>query len=469
MLKLDVPQIPDRTRPAAPVPLSRPHNLLGAWKAVRDNPLSVFTLDAYKVPVFFLGRVLGGIAFINDPEAISRVLVTNAGNYKKSSQQQRRVQPALGQGLLTAEGETWRSSRRIAAPLFSPKSVAGLFDDMRDAVLAMNDRWQPALRENATLDLAREFQRLTYEIVSKTVFSGALDAARVHVHENMALYFETLGRIDVGSFFNLPTWFPSRGRLQAREALIAFRKIIGGTVDGRIAARADGTDTTGDLLDRLIDAKDPNTGAAMPKDHVFDNVLTFLAAGHETTANALSWASYLLALFPWAGKRLADEFASVLGGEPATFNDIDRLPFARSVIEETLRLYPPAPFLGREAISEDELCGKRIKAGSQVIISPWIVQRHQALWHEPELFAPDRFSPERRERIERGAFIPFGLGPRICIGQTFAMQEILTVLSVIVPRYRFELPAGAGVLPESRITLQPRGGMKLRVVRRNAD
>jgi cytochrome P450 len=156
----------------------------------------------------------------------------------------------------------------------------------------------------------------------------------------------------------------------------------------------------------------------------------------------------------------------VLDNKPASLNDYERLPFARSFIDETLRLYPPAPFLGREAIEDDELCGKRIKAGMQVIISPWIVHRHHATWHEPELFAPDRFSPERRERIERGAFIPFGLGPRVCIGQTFATQEILTVLSILVPLYRFELVNPAEVEARTRITLQPRNGIRVRMVRR---
>ena len=466
MLKLDVPLIPDNTRPAAPVPLPRPLGLLGAWRAVRDNPLTVFTADAYKVPIFFLGRVFRGIAFVNDPEAIERVLVVNAANYKKSSQQQRRVKPALGEGLLTAEGDVWRSGRRIAAPLFSPKSVAGLFDDMRDATLAMVERWQPQVGNDAPLDLAREYQRLTYEIVSQTVFSGALDSVRAHVHENMALYFETLGRVDLASFFNLPEWLPSRGRFHARQALAGFRQIVDSAVAERNAARAAGAPSTGDLLDRLTEGRDPQTGATMPTEIVANNVLTFLAAGHETTANALAWAGYLLATFPWADERLAAEFATVLDNAPASLNDYERLPFARAFIEETLRLYPPAPFLGREAIGEDELCGKRIKAGGQVIIAPWIVHRHRAHWHEPELFAPDRFSPERRERIERGAFIPFGLGPRVCIGQTFAMQEILTVLSILVPLYRFELVDAASVEAHSRITLQPRGGVKVRVTRR---
>jgi cytochrome P450 len=466
MLKLDVPLIPDKTRPAAPVPLPRPLSLFGAWRAVRDNPLSVFTADAYKVPIFFLGRVFRGIAFVNDPEAIERVLVVNAGNYKKSSQQQRRIKPALGEGLLTAEGETWRSSRRIAAPLFSPKSVTGLFDDMRDVTLAMVERWQPSVGGSASLDLASEFQRLTYEIVSQTVFSGTLDHMRVHVHENMARYFDTLGRVDLASFFNLPEWLPSRGRFDARDALKGFREIIDGAVAARNVARAAGDSPTGDLLDRLTDARDPHTGKAMPTEIVANNVLTFLAAGHETTANALAWAGYLLATFPWADERLAGEFATVLDNQPASLNDYERLSFARAFIDETLRLYPPAPFLGREAIADDELCDKRIKAGSQVIISPWIVHRHRALWHEPELFAPDRFSPERRERIERGAFIPFGLGPRVCIGQTFAMQEILTVLSILVPLYRFELTDPTAIEARTRITLQPRNGIKVRLVKR---
>ncbi|HVZ51241.1 MAG TPA: cytochrome P450, partial [Pseudolabrys sp.] len=188
--------------------------------------------------------------------------------------------------------------------------------------------------------------------------------------------------------------------------------------------------------------------------------------GHETTGNALTWIAYLLTLFPEAEAELLAEMESELGGKPAPAGSLERLPFTRAAIEETMRLYPPAPFMGRQAIEADELAGEKVAAGTEILIAPWVLHRHRLLWQEPELFRPERFSPERRGQIARGAYIPFGLGPRICIGMGFAMQEILTVLSVVLPRFRFALAKGAEVVPRSRITLAPRDGMRMVVTPR---
>lgn len=451
--------VPDCRRPAAPVPPPRRLSLPRAFRAARDNPLTLFAQPAYELPLIRVRHMV----LVSEPAAIERVLIENAGNYIKSRLQQRRIQPALGDGLLTAEGELWRAERRTAAPLFSPRAIAELQGDMAKAAEETAARWQREQPEGGVLDLAQEFQRLTYEIVSKSVFSGALDADRAQVHAMMARYFDTIGRVDLASFFDLPMWLPTLAKLNAGPALATMRKVIARVVGERVERPAR-RGSEADLLDRLIAARDPQTGRALMPSVVADNVLTFLAAGHETTANALSWASYLIAAFPWAEDRLLAEFAAASGSRLASAADLERLPFARAFVEETLRLYPPAAFMSRQAVGEDRLCGEKIAPGTQVLISPWIVHRHRALWPEPDLFSPERFLPEQRQAIPRGAYLPFGLGPRICIGMGFAMQEILTVLSVLVPRFRFAL-AGEPE-PHSRITLSPRGGLRMRVVRR---
>jgi cytochrome P450 len=328
----------------------------------------------------------------------------------------------------------------------------------------MSLRWQDGCAAGP-LDLAGQYQRLTYEIVSRTVFSGALDAQRTMVHAEMARYFDSIGRVDLATLLNLPAWIPTWTRLRAAGDIKSFRGILYNVVADRLAARAKGA-SFADLLDRLSFARDPQTGQAMPEAIVTDNVLTFLAAGHETTGNALTWISYLLAIFPDAEQEMLAELTRELGGRAATAGSLERLPFTRAVIEESMRLYPPAPFLGRQAIAADELAGEAVRAGTEILISPWVVHRHRLLWDVPELFRPDRFSPQRRGAIARGAFIPFGLGPRICIGMGFALQEILTVLSIVVPRYRFALPPGVEVVPRSRITLAPRDGMPMVVTPR---
>jgi cytochrome P450 len=451
-----------RPRPAAPQPRAARPGLVATIRALRANPITAFPEQAYQAPILEIGR-LRRLVLVNDPDEIEHVLVGNAANYRKSLQQQRRLRPALGDGLLTAEGAEWHGARRIAAPLFNPGAVALLAEDMLEAAAVMRDRWLDRFQPERPIDLAAEFQRLTYEIVSRTVFSGALDQDRARVHANMAIYFDTFGRIDLASMFNLPAWVPTRTALRARPALAIFRSIVDRIVAQRLA---DPAREATDLLDRLMRSPVPPTGKVMTPVAVADNVLTFLAAGHETTGNALAWVLYLLALFPDSEARVTDELLSVLGDRPSSVDGLDKLVFTRAVVNEALRLYPPAPFMGREALGSDDLAGRRIAKGTQVVISPWIVHRHRRLWDDPDDFRPERFMPPNDREIPRGAFIPFGLGPRICIGRGFAIQEILVVLATILPAFRFRLLEPRSVEPQARITLRPAGGMPMIVTER---
>jgi cytochrome P450 len=449
-------------RPAAPRPHTERMGLFATIRALRTNPITAFPEEAYQVPILEVGR-LRKLVLVNDPDEIEHVLVGNAGNYRKSMQQQRRLQPALGDGLLTAEGAAWQGARRIAAPLFNPGAVAQLSDDMLEAAAVMRDRWLDRFSPARPMDLSAEFQRLTYEIVSRTVFSGALDQDRARVHANMAIYFDTFGRIDLASLFNLPAWVPTQAALRARPALAVFRSIVDRIVAQRVA---DPEREASDLLDRLMRSPVPATGKVMTPVAVADNVLTFLAAGHETTGNALAWILYLLALFPDTESKVTDELLSVVGDRPESVDAFDKLVFTRAVVNEALRLYPPAPFMGREALDGDDLAGRRIEKGTQVLISPWIVHRHRRLWDDPDGFHPERFMPPNDRDIPRGAFIPFGLGPRICIGRGFAIQEILAVLATILPVFHFRLLDPQSVVPQARITLRPAGGMPMIVTPR---
>lgn len=448
-------------RPAAPKPLRKPPSLIPALRMLRENVITAFAEPAYETTFVEIGRGRKRVSLVNDPAAIEQVLVTHAERYAKSDQQQRRLKPALGDGLLTAEGAAWRSARRVTAPLFSPRAIAQLGGDMSAAADAMAERWFDR-SVDPPLDLSAEFQRLTYEIVSRTVFSGALDADRVRLHAHMAVYFDTIGRLDMASVLGLPAWWPNLAAFRAKPSLRFFRSVVGRVVGERAEAPAEREAV--DLLDRLMRAPDPASGQVMTTEAVADNVLTFLAAGHETTGNALAWTLYLLALFPDAEERMREELAG-LSGETLGRETIERLSFSRAVLNETLRLYPPAPFIGRAALEPDTVCGSPIRPGDEIVISPWIVHRHRALWDAPDSFRPERFLPGAPEP-QRGAFLPFGLGPRICIGQGFALQEMLIVLARILPAFRFELAAPEKVFPQARITLQPSGGMWMKVSRR---
>lgn len=441
-------------RPTAPIPPDRRLGLLPAIRRLRRNPITAFAREAYEVSFLEVG-MRNRVVLVNDPDAIVHILVHNAENYRKSRQQQNRLQPALGAGLLTAEGETWRSARRIAAPLFNPKAVAALFQDMQTSTEDMLDRWNLRSSTVRPLEMAAEFQRLTYEIVSHTVFSGALDEDRARIHAHMAVYFDTLGRIDLATLFDLPAWWPNLSHWRARPSLAFFRSVI----DKVVAQRgAEGERPSQDLLDRLMRSTDPEDKTTLSEEAVADNVLTFLVAGHETTGNALAWIIYLLALFPEVERNVLRELKHTFEGGPVTRGRLEELTLTRAVVSEALRLYPPAPFMGREAIGDDSFSGQTVSKGTQILISPWVVHRHRALWTDPDEFRPERFL-EGAEAPMRGAYIPFGLGPRVCIGQGFAVQEILTVLATVLPRFSFELVNAGRVFPQARITLAPQGGL----------
>jgi cytochrome P450 len=435
-------------RPAAPIPPTKPAGALTTYRRLHDNLITGFSIQCYEAPVTVIKNLFRTTYLVNDPAALEQILVTKATQYRKSALQQRRLKPALGEGLLTAEDEAWRAARRLAAPSFNPRAISLIYDDMQDVANAMAARWHARPDPAAAIDLLAELQHLTFDIVSKTIFSGALDEHRVSVHASMALYFETLGRFDLGAMLNLPGWVPSLAQRRARPALKIFRTLV----ERAVQARADTPPPRPqDLLNRLMAAEAAALGTQQDVARVADNVLTFMSAGHETTANALAWIFYLLALFPETEARVLAELTD--GGAEQKFT--------RAVVNEALRLYPPAPFMAREALAADEIAGHKIKAGAQIVISPWILHRHRLLWPQPDDFVPERFLNQTEESLGRGRFIPFGLGPRVCIGQGFSIQEILIVLNTILPAFQMRLVDPDAVVPQARITLYPRGGLPM--------
>ncbi|HUJ02044.1 MAG TPA: cytochrome P450 [Rhizomicrobium sp.] len=399
---------------------------------------------------------------VSDPEAIKRVLLDNAANYVKSEQFLKIIKPALGNSILTAEGAEWRFQRRTASPMFQMRHIADCAPGMAAAVNDMLSRWA-ALPAGAEIDVASEMMRVTYDIISRTMFSNDVALPFEKMAAAFGIYLETLGRVDLATFF-LPSWVPTPNRLRGGKALAFLRKEIGGLVERRRAQlAADPSSVPDDLLTLLLKARDPEGGAVFGDAEVLDNAMTFIFAGHETTANALTWTFYLLSQFPdWDG-RVADEAASALGGRDAAAADMPSLETSRMVLEESMRLYPPAPFITRRAVAADELCGVAVTPGTNVTASPWVVHRHSLLWKDPDHFDPMRFAPGARERIHRFAYIPFGGGPRICIGMAFAMQEAMIILATVARRYRLALAPDQTVEPHARVTLRPKNGLRMRL------
>jgi len=448
-------------RPPAPLPRTGGLGPLGLYRALRKNSITAWRAEAFEEPYIADRNRLGGFVLLNDRDMIRHVLIDNAANYPKDALQLEKLMPAVGRGLLTSDGADWRLQRRTVAPLFQPASVASYLVPMTAAVDEMLARWDGYARTGSLVDIARETTALTYDIISRTVFSHEIETPPDTMGEALSTYFDALGRIDLWDVLPLPRWLPRPAFIRARPALKIFRDEVGRLFERRQARIAAGATVPDDLVTRLVAARDPETGAPLSDSVIHDNLVTFIGAGHETTANALSWTLFLLSEFPDADARMAEE-AKRINGAPRA-DDLTGLTFTRMVLEEAMRLYPPAPFMSRAALQRDRIGEVVVAPGTRVIIAPWVLHRHRKLWPDADLFVPERFSPVRRGDIPRFAYLPFGAGARICVGAAFAMQEALLALVMIARRFRVRLAEGADVMPFARMTLRPLNGLPMRI------
>ena len=451
----------DRTAkflPPAPIPRSKPLGTLALLRVLMDNPLEAWTKDHFNEPVVMGGLPLVRVAVVSDPAAIRRVLLDNCENYKKDWLQRRILSAGLSDGLLTAESGQWRSQRRMLAPLFAAKAVGRFAPAMVEAAHALVERVQR--QRGQVLDLAVEFTRVGLDVLERTIFSGGLGGDPEDIRKGMQSYFEAIGQIDPADLFGLPASMPRLGRLRARPALRIFERAIDAIVSARRQSMAQSADRAPqDLLTLLLKAEDPQTGGRLSEIEVRSNVLTFIAAGHETTANCLTWSLFLLAQSPEWRERVRAEAERELDGDVDGLTD--RLVATRAVLDEANRLYPPITAISRAAVGPDELAGHSIKRGTMIVIAPYVLHRHRTLWPDPDRFDPTRFLDGARHRISRFAYLPFGAGPRVCIGATFALQEAAIVLATLVRRCRLELLPGHATWPVQRVSLRPRGGLPM--------
>lgn len=454
-----------RRRPPAPVPEEREFGRLELLLRLRRNPLTIWRTRHFREPIVAGEGLFGYGVVISDPDAIRHVLIENAANYRKDDLQRAILAPGLGEGLLTAEGEAWKRARRTLAPLFTPRSVAALAERMTGPAEQTVER-MARRRDGRVVDIAADMTRVTYDILAATMFSNAIAGGAEAFGKALTRYFETQGRIDPLDVLGAPSWLPRIGRWMARPAITFFEAQVKAIIAERLALHAGGHQPAPkpDLLDSLLAARDPETGAGLSEAEVGANIVTFIGAGHETTANALTWALYLVALAPDVRERLEAEIDAAGDDLAAAALAGERLAFTRAVIEEAMRLYPPVPSLSRTALADDVAAGRCfIPKGALVVVSPYLLHRHEMLWRAPDRFRPERFLPGAREGIPRYAYLPFGAGPRVCIGQQFAMVEAVIVLAALLRRLRFEHAGEAAPMPVQRITLRPDGGMPMRV------
>ena len=420
---------------------------LEAFLVLRRNPLELWGPDAYRhlvLPGRFLGREQ---LLLNDPAAIRHVLLGNHENYQRSAPTRRVLRPVLGEGLFLAEGEAWRHQRRVIAPALAPRVMPILVRH----ILRVCDVFESELatRTGHPVELLSVLQRLTLDIAGQSMFSlemGRFGPDMRALLLRYALNYAKVGVLDL----MLPGHVRSpldRGREQFRADWLTLMDRI---IESRDAvARED--DAPRDLLDLLRAARDPETGEGFNLAQLRDEVSTLILAGHETTAVSLFWACYIAARLPEQQERLADEAASADLEAP---DAVSRLPFTRAFLDETLRLYPPAYLIVREAQAADEIAGRAVPAGTIVSISPWVLHRHHAHWRDPGRFDPQRFLPGATPP-DRMVYLPFGAGPRICVGAQFALSEGVLVLARLLRRYRLALIGRPDVQPRGLITTQP--------------
>lgn len=420
---------------------------------LRSLPRQIYLDDS--LAVVNSGRTTIWIAA---PDLIEQVLLARADEFGKSPIEKRVFDLSLGDGILTSEGALWRWQRRVLAPLFRPSEIAGYVPSMAGAAEEALAHWrgQPAGSLQA-IDAA--MTEATFAVIARTMLIGGEPAESVIIKQATHDYLERVSWEVAYGLLQLPTWLWNPAKGQMRRAGRALRDAVGAIVERR--EREGGTGQ--DLLGRLLAARDPETNEPMPRARLVNNLLTLLEAGHETTAKALTWTLYLLARAPDWQQRVREEVQAVAGAGPIGADHIARLVVTQQVLKEAMRLYPPAPIMARQARQETSIGGHRLPAGGIVVIPIFAIHRHRKLWIEPDAFMPERFEPGREAAMPRTQFMPFGAGPRICIGAAFAMLEATAILATLVRGARFEWDGQHLPEPISRITLRPKGGMPLRV------
>ncbi|MGA9952725.1 MAG: cytochrome P450 [Bradyrhizobium sp.] len=444
----DIPATRRRLVPPSPPRAPESMTTLQRLAAMRDSAIGTWSQRAYEDDVV-RGRFLLNSSFIlNAPDAIRHVLVDNYENYSRTPAGFRVLRPMLGEGLLIAEGRTWKHQRRTLAPAFTPRAVGTLVPHM----VAVTDDTIASLQRisNGPVDLRETMQRMTLEIAGRTMFSFGMERHGATLRDFVMEYGDRLARphfLDLVLPLNWPAPRDfSRARFRRR-----WTHFIGELMaERRAAGKLQGAPAR-DLFDLMEAARDPETNEAFSDAQLGDQVATMILAGHETTATALFWSLYLLALDPVAQEQLAAEARQVPADGEA---DLDRLKFTRAVVDETMRLYPPAFLIARSALGADEIAGMPIARKDVILIAPWLLHRHEKLWRDPNAFVPERFLAPAPPP-DRFAYLPFGAGPRVCIGAHFALVEATLALARIIAAFRVTLLDKDPVMPMGVVTTQP--------------
>jgi cytochrome P450 len=450
------PETPSGSLPPGPPLTALPAILRG----LRTNPLAFLTsLTQQYGSLVRLRFLLWDIYVVWQPDHVKHVLQERHTIYTKENVDYRVLKRFLGNGLVTSNGEFWLRQRRLMQPAFHRASIAAFAALMVERTHALLEGWQAAADRGRAVDVQKEMSNLSLEVVTQALFGVDVHEEARTVRRAFAVLSDVLvDHLYSASFFFFLLPIPTTANRRARAALRTLDRIVAEIIARRRAQRSTGTD----LLSLLLHARDEEGERdGMTDQQIRDEVMTLLLAGHETTAMALSWAWYLLDRHRDIGDRLRADLVDALGDRDATIDDIPQLGSTTRVLEETIRLYPPAWIMTRVAKEADELDGYHVPAGTIMTLSPYLTHRAPAVWHDPDRFDPDRFTAEEAEGRPRFAYFPFAGGPRQCIGADFALTEATLVVATIARRYRLELVPGRRVEPHPLITLRPRGGLPM--------
>ncbi|MEP3297012.1 MAG: cytochrome P450 [Pseudoruegeria sp.] len=397
---------------------------------------------------------------IMDPSALRHVMKDKVDNYPKADVAVNILREAVGDSVFLAHGPHWLWQRRLAAPVFSHRNIANLSPVMTAAAECNIDKLS-GMKEGEEFDVYPMMVQTTFDVISDVTLSGDEVISREQMHTALDAFIERTGRVSLLDALGVPTWVPRPSRLLMSTEFKNLKRIADRAIDTR---RERGSRKIPDLLDLFLSGEDPVSKRKMTTPELRDNLLTFIVAGHETSAIALSWSLYLCGFDPKAQEAAAAEAKSVLNGRIAEFDDVAKMPLTRQIIEEAMRLYPPVAMMVRTAKEDDEIIGHSVRSGDPIMLPVYALHRSHLLWKEPDQFDPNRFAD--RKSVDRFSYMPFGDGPRVCIGAGFAIQEAVIILGTLLSQYRFEAVKGKDPEPVMLLTLRPKGGVWLRAFSR---
>jgi len=463
--------IPDAGRGlyAPPRPVARPALLALLRVALRGDGdlLSLLPANAYRMEIGPLGYSRRSILIVNRPDQVRRVLSDPEGIFPKSDLMVEALAPLIGDSLFVSSGDTWRRQRRMIDPAFTMMRVNRAFPSMLEGAQACQQTFDAHARDGVTFSLDLAMSHLTADIICRTVFSASLETRAAHeVFAAFTTFERSVAQVEIRRLIMDRAWTRVPQRDDVLAACDTIRRHLGDLLDthlGPDGARFD------DIASSVIAARDDFTRTAFNREELIDQLGVLFLAGHETSASALTWAFFLMAEQPDLVARVRAEIRKVAGDdEPLTIEATRHLPLTRNVFRETLRLYPPITFLPRVATAPTTIGRHQVRRGALVMVAPWVLHRHASYWRNPHVFDPDRFLPEREAELTSGAYIPFGLGPRVCAGAAFAQTEAVLLIAEMFRRFDFHVVDPARVRPAARLTTRPTEQIMMRVARADA-